>query len=137
MLQVWQDLCLLSCHPYYSLKPLTNDYQGIARLLSRWAPNIVISLGSEGVFARNIDGQAVYYPAHRVNAISSIGAGDSLISELIVRMLEGMPFFEAVQRANAVAATVVASANGLLSRADESSIMNLLKENIKYNIFSS
>ena len=89
-----------------------------AARLRRYARNIVISLGAGGVFALSEGGRIQRLHGHPVVCRSAVGAGDAFIGELIVRQLGGTPFFEALKYANAAAAIVIGSTDGLRHAVD-------------------
>jgi len=89
-----------------------------AARLRRYARNIVISLGAGGVFALSEGGRNQRLHGHPVVCRSAVGAGDAFIGELIVRQLGGTPFFEALKYANAAAAIVIGSTDGLRHAVD-------------------
>jgi ribokinase len=105
-----------------------DDCSRVAGLLSELAERVVISLGAKGVFALDGTKETKHFPGHRVAVADSIGAGDAFIAELMVRMLEGRTFFESVERANAVAALVISSAEGILCMPENSAIERLLSK---------
>lgn len=97
------------------------DFAGLeacAASLRRYGRNIVISLGAGGVFALAEDGTRLRLPGHSVVVRCAVGAGDTFIGELIVRHLGGTPLFEALKYANAAAAIVIGSPDGLRHALD-------------------
>jgi len=97
-----------------------------AASLRRYARNIVISLGASGVFALAEDGGTLRLAGHSVVARCAIGAGDSFIGELIVRHLGGATLFQALKYANAAAAIVIGSPDGLRHRIDPQALEALV-----------
>lgn len=63
----------------------------------RGAKNIIASLGSAGAYAISEEGHEARFYAPFVDAISSVGAGDSMLGGTIAGMLEGKSFLEAVR----------------------------------------
>jgi ribokinase len=75
-------------------------------LRKRGVKTVIVTLGSRGALL--VDG-AVSLPvsACQVSAVDTSGAGDAFIGALAVFLAEGVPWAEAVQRANAAAALSV------------------------------
>jgi len=96
-----------------------NQLSSISRILQRYSDNVVISLGANGVFAMDRTGKSILVQAHKINVTNTIGAGDTFIGELVVRILSGTPFFESVRFANAAAASVLSSKDGLLHKISQ------------------
>lgn len=67
------------------------------KVQERGARNIIASLGSAGAYALAEDGREARYYAPFVDAVSSVGAGDSMLGGTIAGMLDGFSFLEAVR----------------------------------------
>jgi ribokinase len=78
-----------------------------ARYLFRRGPRqVIVTLGERGALV--VDGQtARAYPAPQVSAVDTSGAGDAFVGALGVFLAEDLPLYDAVQRAQAVAALSV------------------------------
>ncbi|GAB2987516.1 ribokinase [Actinotalea caeni] len=82
---------------------------------------LVVTLGSEGVLLLEGDAAPEHVPALAVDAVDTIGAGDTFCGNLGARLAAGDPLREAVLRANAAAALSVQRHGGAPSapRVDE------------------
>lgn len=75
-------------------------------LMSKGAKSVVITMGSQGVFAA--DGtEERFFPSLEVEAVDATGAGDAFSGALATAVAEGKEFFDAVEFANAAAALSV------------------------------
>lgn len=75
-------------------------------LYSKTGNTVIVTLGNEGVCLKG-DQEAVVIPTKKVEAIDTIGAGDSHIGAIIAMRQRGMEFKEAIMTANKVSALVV------------------------------
>ena len=73
------------------------------------AERIIVSLGSEGAELRSVDG-SVRIPALPVEAVDTVGAGDTLNGALAASLAAGYPLEEAALRAVAAASLAVTKA---------------------------
>jgi len=69
------------------------------RLLSLGPSEVYITLGSLGAFYINQENDQIFQKAIRVNAIDTVGAGDSFNAALCVALAENRPVREALLRA--------------------------------------
>lgn len=69
-------------------------------------PNVIITLGGRGVYLSE-NGKGELFPAFRVAAIDTTGAGDAFNGGLLAALSEGKPLRSAVRFANAVGALSV------------------------------
>lgn len=77
--------------------------EAAAVLLPETRRGVVISLGEQGAMA--VDRAALNrFPAHKVNVVDTIGAGDAFRAGLSLKIAEGSGFDEAVRFANACGA---------------------------------
>lgn len=75
-------------------------------LMAKGVENVVITLGSRGVYFRSGDHSEIV-PAYPVQAVDTTGAGDAFNGGLVAALAEGKPLQEAVRFANALAAISV------------------------------
>lgn len=76
------------------------------RLRSRGAKAVILTLGERGALL--VDGTEIeHIPAFKVDAVDPTGAGDAFIGSLATYLGAGLPFRDAIRRANAVAALSV------------------------------
>ena len=84
-----------------------NNLEAIAReLTDKGADNVVITLGSHGLFMQNKQ-TTIQLPGHKVNAIDTIAAGDTFCGALAVVCAQKEIDTEALIFANAAAAIAV------------------------------
>ncbi len=79
-----------------------------AAQLASFGPAVILTLGAEGLVLHE-NGQTRQMPAHKVQMISSHGAGDAFIGALAARLDHGATLTEAACFAQAAAALHVAS----------------------------
>jgi ribokinase len=70
--------------------------------------NIVITLGSGGLVLQDKTGSPVFLAPHKVEAISSHGAGDCFLGALAARLASGSLLLDSAETANRAAAAFVA-----------------------------
>ena len=70
-------------------------------------PAVIVTLGSGGLVLQGPDGGPHHIPSHRVEQISSHGAGDLFIGALAAEMARGESLDHAARFANAAAALFV------------------------------
>ena len=75
-------------------------------LLAKGVQNVVITLGSRGVFVATAEKGALI-PVPRVEALDTTGAGDAFNGGLVTALSEGKDLFAAAKFANALAAVSV------------------------------
>lgn len=93
---------------FISEMPYTgNNLEIIARtLIQKGARNVVITLGSQGVYMKN-DRETIQLPGFKVNAIDTIAAGDTFCGALAVICAQKEIDYEALNFSNAAAAIAV------------------------------
>jgi ribokinase len=69
--------------------------------------NIIITLGGEGLVVQSRGGAAKFLPAHKVQVVSSHGAGDCFVGALALGLAQGADLGVAASDANRAAATYV------------------------------
>ena len=75
-------------------------------LLDRGIDTVIVTLGPQGSYFATREG-GDFVPAHSVEAIDSVGAGDAFNGALAVALAEGMPLERAVRVASAAGALSV------------------------------
>jgi ribokinase len=101
----------------------------IQNLLSLGVRNLIITLGEQGVLLVTPEGRK-QFPAHRVEAIDTVAAGDAFVGAFSSGIAEGMRAEDAVQLGNAAAAIAVTRRGAqpsLPTRADVSNFLRGLK----------
>lgn len=81
--------------------------EAVAKLRSRGAKDVLITLGEKGVYLDEEHGCACRIPAMKVHAVDTTAAGDSFTAALAVMLAEGKTLAEAAEFANYVSAIVV------------------------------
>jgi ribokinase len=77
-------------------------------LLSRGPRTVILTLGERGSLLVTAEGSQ-HFPAPRVQAVDTTGAGDAFVGSLAYYLAEGQPIETAIQRANRIAAISVQS----------------------------
>lgn len=93
--------------------------EAIARLTECGVGNVIVTLGSKGVYVHTKEGETRYIPAREVKAVDTTAAGDSFTAALAMMLAEGKTLVEAAEFANLVASIVVTR------RGAQSSIPNI------------
>lgn len=78
-------------------------------LAERYACNIVVTLGGEGLWVSDGEHTPTYRQAHAVHVVSTHGAGDAFIGALVVQLWQGTSLNKAAHFANAAAALHVST----------------------------
>lgn len=88
---------------------------------SEWDCTLVVTLGEEGVLVLDLDVDPVTVPAHVVDVVDTIGAGDTFCGNLGARLAAGDSLIDAVTYGNAAAAIAVTRHGGAPAapRSDE------------------
>lgn len=97
----------------------------IPKLLGFGVCNLIITLGEHGVLLVTRDGRK-QFPAHKVEAIDTVAAGDAFVGAFATGIAEGMSVEEAIQLGNAAAAVSVTrrgAQTSLPARADVESFL--------------
>ncbi len=103
------DLGALSCllvneHELAALTGIGEPEAALDRLANAWPKlDVVVTLGAAGWIAR-VDGALLSGPAIPVEAIDTVGCGDAFVGALAALRSEGMPWIDALARANAAGA---------------------------------
>lgn len=79
------------------------------RLRSIGVRNVIVTLGGDGVFAVNDEGET-RLAAHRVNVVDTTAAGDAFVGGFAVALAEGRTFRQALAWGNAAGALAVTRA---------------------------
>jgi ribokinase len=114
------DLGALSCllvneHELAALTDLGEPEAALDRLANAWPKlDIVVTLGAAGWIAR-VDGAHLSGRAIPVEAIDTVGCGDAFVGALAALRSEGMPWTDALARANAAGALAATVAGAIPS----------------------
>jgi ribokinase len=79
----------------------------IEALARRYACDVVLTLGDQGALVLDRRGRTEHLPAHAVDVVDSVGAGDAFCGVLGAALARGIPLAEAAVEANAAAALAV------------------------------
>ncbi len=94
-------------------------------LRARGPTAVVITLGARGAVASD-GARRIVAPAHRVDAVDTVGAGDAFVAALAVRLAVGADIAEAVAFANAAGALAVTRAGAAPSMPARADVEALL-----------
>lgn len=78
--------------------------RGAAALLARGVGAVVVTLGENGCALFRRDQPALFLPAHRVQVVDTVGAGDTFTGALAAALAQTTPWPKALAQANAAAA---------------------------------
>jgi sugar/nucleoside kinase (ribokinase family) len=76
----------------------------LASAVAEGARTVVATDGSRGSCALTADGRTAHAPAHRVDVVSTLGAGDVFHGALVTAVVHGLPLTEQLAFANVTAA---------------------------------
>ena len=91
------------------VRGLAEAGQAAAALLSAGARHAVVTAGAHGAALAGPDGTGTV-SAFRIDAVDTVGAGDTFVGALAVALAAGIPAAEAVRAASAAAATAATRA---------------------------
>jgi sugar/nucleoside kinase (ribokinase family) len=83
---------------------LREEFGGAPEALDAGAELVVVTRGSEGSVAYTREGEIVDAPGHRVEVVSTLGAGDVFHGALLAQLVRDAPLADALAFANACAA---------------------------------
>jgi ribokinase len=89
-----------------AVQDLSGAERASRKLIAEGVEWVLVTLGEQGTLAMS-DGERIYIPAHRVEAVDTTAAGDTYCGALAVALMEGQAMSEAVEFANAAAAISV------------------------------
>jgi ribokinase len=109
-------LCLLvNEHELAALTGIGEPEAALDRLANAWPKlDVVVTLGAAGWIAR-VDGALLSGRAIPVEAIDTVGCGDAFVGVLAALRSEGMPWIDALTRANAAGALAATIAGAIPS----------------------
>jgi ribokinase len=93
-------------HEAAAITGVAEPERALDALLER-VPEVVITLGEEGVLYGSRDGERLRVPAVKVRAVDTTAAGDTFVGALAVARAEGRPPGQALRFASAAAALSV------------------------------
>lgn len=96
-------------------------------VLDAGGQHVIVKHGAEGAVLYRPEGSPKSIPAFEVAVQSTVGAGDSFNAGLIYRLKRNAPLSQAIRFANATAARVVASPDGILGAPDAHSVERLMQ----------
>jgi len=104
--------------------------KGAQKLIIQGVNHVIVTIGSKGAMYVNKNGYK-YFPARKVDAIDTIGAGDCFNGALAVAISEGLSLDDAISFAN-VAASISVTRKGaqssIPSREEVDDILHTIKE---------
>ena len=93
------------------LKVLTNgceDYEkAVVQLHNRGVGNVIVSLGSRGVYCHTKYGNTFEMPARKADVVDTTAAGDSFLAAFVLELSKGQEFAKAIDFAQLVASITV------------------------------
>lgn len=100
------DVIVPNQHEAAAITGVAEPERALDALLER-VPEVVITLGEEGVLYGSRDGERLRVPAVKVRAVDTTAAGDTFVGALAVARAEGRPPGQALRFASAAAALSV------------------------------
>ena len=98
------------------------------KLLLRGARNVILKMGSRGVFIASAEGLRKTVPALKVRAVDTTAAGDAFNGGLACALMRGQALEDAVSYAVAVAAVSVTRAGAQTAMPNAQEVAALLQE---------
>ncbi|MDN3921797.1 ribokinase [Roseateles violae] len=89
------------------LSGLAGAREAAQALLQRGPRTVVVTLGAEGVLLADAGGRLEHLPAQAVQAVDTVGAGDTFVGGLATGLAEGRSAAEALRLGQAAAAIAV------------------------------
>lgn len=102
-------------------------YRVAEKFFSQGVKNLVITLGSEGVFVATPEKQG-FIPSPKVEVIDTTGAGDAFTAGIIYGMYNGKDLFEACEYGHTMAAFTLALEETVVSKLTSSLLESRKKE---------
>ena len=125
------DLGALSCllvneHELAALTGIGEPQSALHQLAHAWPKlDLVVTLGAEGWIAR-VEGAIARGSAIAVKAIDTVGCGDAFVGALAALGSEGMPWIDALARANAAGALAATVAGAIPSMPERAAVELML-----------
>jgi len=110
------------------VKDAEDASKAAAIFMSRGVKNVVVTLGSQGVFATD-GSRSEIFKNYEVPVVDSTGAGDAFSGGLVTALAEGKSLFEACAFGNAVANLSVTKLGTSVSMPSRKEIDLFIKEN--------
>jgi ribokinase len=108
------------------LPPDAPRREAVLRLHAQGAGSIAVTLGEEGCELHEPGQAPLALPAHPVQVVDTVGAGDTFTGTLAAALAAGSNLREAVRRANAAAALSVTGAGAIGGMPDAAAVARLL-----------
>lgn len=100
------DVLVVNEHEAIDLAGVSDLDQAIEILASR-VPQLLVTLGARGARLLGRDGTELVVPAPRVEAVDTVGAGDTFCGVYAAGLAQGLTHLRALQRASAAASLAV------------------------------
>lgn len=103
--------------------------QAARRLQQQGAGTVVVTLGDQGLYLLG-PGIEVSLPAHRVEVVDTVAAGDAFVGAFAVALAEGRSLLEAARWGNAAGALAVTKPGAQPSLPSRSELLELLGKEV-------
>lgn len=98
----------------------------LAAAVAEGCGTVVATDGSRGSYALTADGRSAHVPAHRVEVLSTLGAGDVFHGALVTAVVRGLPLEEQLAYANVTAALSCRGLDGRSRIPDRAEVLEAL-----------
>ena len=99
---------------------------GLERVMKTGLRDVVVTLGAQGAYWINGDGERVAVPAFRIEPVDTTGAGDAFCGTLAASLAAGLGNQEAMERASAAGAIVACATGAQTDTLNASAIERLV-----------
>lgn len=126
------DLLILNEHEAATLtgQPIENPEDAknrISTLLSMGVKQVILTLGAQGC-VYTADGDVFTYPARKVDAIDTTGAGDSFCGAVVFALAQDIPMHDAIKLATVVSSITVTRMGTTSAFPSLEEVQNILKK---------
>lgn len=90
--------------------------------------DVVVTLGSGGLWGMSRTGEVRQYRAHEVPTVNAVGAGDSFLAMLVSRLAQGEPFLDGLAAAGAAGALACSRRESWLQRGDAPRLNEMVQD---------
>lgn len=112
----------------HSMNTVEEAKEGVKLLLQRGLKIAVITLGSQGCVFSDEEENVEYYPARKVKAVDTTGAGDSFCGAFAYALANDFSIKDAIRIATVVSSVTVTRRGAALSTPTKDEVNSILRE---------